>query len=283
MSQMLCRAAATLLLLALAIPVHADQPLRWRWTVGDRTRTVLEVRQVLRKAGDPEADVDQTMTITLRTVVKAVDAEGVATLEYAAERIALTLKLRGKPPVTADTGEDPVGGHARQIQAQLNQQLGKRETARFDARGRKMDAQKPDPTDNLPDAMPHLPLPEQALEVGDSWTVRSASMGHRTPLEHKLTSTYRGLLKEGTTVHRFTQAFDIKTPADEPGPQARTVRSKGVVDFDVARGMVVARSSSYRLVWDTPQGERVFDIAIESKVEPLATKQPGASSAGPSE
>jgi len=248
--------AALLALVILTTRTNADDTaaaetnseqytLRYKFHPGQTLRWKVVDRKKIETASSGSTQVTETVTSSVKVWrVKDVSPDGTATFENSVESVDMWQKLSGCQEVryNSQTDEEPPPGF-NQVVDSIGVPLS---TITIAPTGKVLRRKRnPAVTSAENPGQVTIPLPEEPVAVGDTW-----SFPHR--IDVALTG---GMVKKVKTVQKFTLASvktgvatievstQILTPIHDPAIEAQLIQhySSGTVRFDVDAGRVLAQ------------------------------------------
>jgi hypothetical protein len=264
--------AALLVVLLFASLSAAQSPtlLRWKFKQGDKlTIAVTEDFQVTQRIKDKDVPTTVSQQFDMTWTVRAVDAEGTATIAQRIERIRARLLQSGEDVGGFDSaGSEPPSGVWVALGPVLKSMVGAEFSLKMTAQGEIVELTVPQPTVDAISKLPKLGqlreffsaeglkqlmggslvvLPAEAVPAGHAWTVTRKA---RNPLAgpQVVTAAFSYVGPEqrgGKQLQKIT--VDLDTLPDQavginPQAQAAQVKQqdgKGFIFFDNAAGRVL--------------------------------------------
>lgn len=229
-------------------PPRADAPkytLRYRFRSGETLRWEVVHR---KKIDTTVSGITQTAETRSRSVkvwqVCDVGAEGTVTFEHLVESVDMWQKLSGRPEVRYDSQTDekpPLGfEHVAQSVGVPLSVITMNATGKILKRKR-----KPRPATAQGQGPMTIPLPEQPVAVGDTWSVPEnieirLNTGGIKRIKARQQFTLQTVKTGVATIHVATQ---VLTPIDDPALEAQLIQrqSSGTVRFDVDAGRIIGQ------------------------------------------
>jgi hypothetical protein len=228
--------------------------LRYKFKAGETVRWEVEHRARVRTTISTSAEASLANTQTAETLsksvkiwkVKSIDEKGSVTLVHSVEHVSMWQKFDGRQETRYDSDTDatPPAGYEH-VAAAVGRPLAE---LTLDPRGgmvkrEELFAQAAP----LPEIVT-LPLPEQAVAVGEEWTIPADITVNLPPQNVTKKIKSRQLFRlesvdDGVaTVRLETQ---VLTPVNDPVVELQLVQSKanGTVRFDIAAGRIVSQQS----------------------------------------
>ncbi len=260
MKSLICGTAAALLLAAIALTADAGETqkytLRYKFQPGETVRWEVEHLSMLRATVAKHTQTTETSSMSLKAWrVAEVRPDGTATFEHRVEWVDMRQKLTGREEVRYDsrtTAKPPPGfaTAAKSVGVLLS-------TVTLDPHGKVIkrerhtakDSAKADPKAATVPAQEQgwmtIPLPEQPVAVGDSWSIPQPI---DIPLEggtvKKIKAIQRFVLEEVKTgVATIHVSTEVLTPVTDPAVESQLVEreSAGRVRFDIDAGRVLGQ------------------------------------------
>lgn len=185
--------------------------------------------------------------------VLSVTPDGAGDLELTIDWVRLEAKYGDEAAVVYQSDDEAL--RPKQYE-QVHKVVGKPQaTIRFSPLGKVIEVTKSTPSTGAsrsnPDASPEsymVPLPEQAIAVGDSWKERfeiEIVTQDKLPLRVSMLRTYKLAAVNGNdaTIEFRTS---ILTPIEDPALSAQLIQreTSGKLTFDLTAGLITGRSSS---------------------------------------
>lgn len=253
----LCCWTGTFLLTAASLAA-ADEAekytLRYRFQPGETVRWNVEHRSNVRTTVSGTTKTLETVSLSLKAwQVTDVQPDGTATFEHRVERVNMRQNLSGcaETRYNSETDAKPAAGFedaAKSVGIVLT-------TVTLDAKGKVLHRKdsKPRPTGGstekggaLPgDGWMTLPLPDEAVPVGYTWSLPSDI---EVPLEDGTVKKIKAiqqftLVEVKTGVATIHVSTDILSPITDPAIEAQVVQHEtaGKVRFDIDAGRVIGQ------------------------------------------
>lgn len=220
--------------------------LRYKFKPGETLRWEVEHRAKVRSTVQDTTQTAETISTSIKIwKVDAVDGDANAVITHSVERVDMTQKFDGRQDIhyTSESDTPPPPGF-EQVAKAVGKPLAK---LTIDPRGTVVNREE-----NYVQAAPQqenvtLPLPENAVTVGEEWTMPAdiiVTLPDNTSKKIKARQLYRLEAVEGgvASLHLETQ---VLSPIHDPQIESQLVQSKasGTVHFDVAAGRVVSQQS----------------------------------------
>lgn len=220
--------------------------LRYKFKPGQTLRWAVEHRAKVRSTVQGTTQTAETISTSVKIwKVDAIEADGNAVITYSVERVDMTQKFDGRQDIhyTSESKEPPPPGF-EQVAEAVGKPLAK---LTIDPRGTVVTREE-----NYVQAAPQqenvtLPLPENAVVVGEEWTLPAdivVNLRDGGSKKIKARQLYRLVsVDDGVaSLHLETQ---VLSPIHDPQIESQLVQSKasGAVRFDIAAGRIVSQQS----------------------------------------
>ena len=249
--------AATLLATVLAHSVVAGEPekytLRYQFHPGETIRWEVEHRSKIRTTVSGTTQTAETLsTSTKRWRVIAVRPDGAATFEHSVDRVDMRQKLTGRDEVRYNSQTDakpPVGFDdvAKSVGVPLS-------VVTIDAKGKVLHRERRDakpaaaaPPNDLgqTEGWMTIPLPEQAVSVGHTWSLpQDIDIPLETGGTKRIKAIQQFTLEDVRTgVATIRVSTEILTPITDPAIESQLVQREaaGRVRFDLDAGRILGQ------------------------------------------
>jgi len=212
---------------------HPNQTLRW---------DVSHQTSVRSNVGGTSQEAETYTTSVKAWQFQQIDAEGQATFEHRVENVDMRQKLEGRPPVryNSRTDKTPPPGF-EQVAKSVGVPL---VVVTMDSLG-KISKRKRNAGATSPhgDTQMTMPLPEEAIPVGHTWTVPN-EVDVRSPsgTVRRIKVEQRFTLEEVRTgVATIAVQTQVLTPVRDPAIEAQIAQheSTGKIRFDIDRGCIL--------------------------------------------
>ena len=267
--------ATALVLLAVRVPAETADPVRLRYRFEPGEKIVMDVaHRALTETviGGTKQAVETATDSTKVWTVVAVDATGRATIEHSVDDVTMSSRTSDKGETRwSSRDEGPVPPDYEPVRQSLGVPLSR---LVIDATGRVIERRdyKPTPPSNTGDLMV-VPLPDEPATVGTEWTVPQEVVvevpnGPRRAVKTRLRYRVASLRDGVATIDVDTT---VLTPLDDPRLESRLLERiwDGEVEFDVARGRLLSRSTGVdrRVVgFSGPQSSVRYKSSLEERV-----------------
>lgn len=271
-------ATAVAALVLLAAPASADTPaavtLRYRFEPGEKIVMDVAHRALTETViGGTRQAVETATDSTKVWTVVAVDAAGRATIEHSVDDVTMSSRTSDKGETRWSSRDDgPVAPDYEPVRRSLGVPLAR---LVVDATGRVIERRdlKPTPPSNTGDLMV-VPLPDEPATVGTEWTVPQEVVvevpnGPRRAVKTRLRYRVASLRDGVATIDVDTT---VLTPLDDPRLESRLLERiwDGEVEFDVARGRLMSRSTGVdrRVVgFSGPESSVRYKASLEERLK----------------
>jgi hypothetical protein len=128
-----------------------------------------------------------------------------------------------------------------------------------------------------------IPLPEQAVKVGDSWKVNYVAelrIGENLKRKVLLLRTYRLAKVEGD-IATISFSTSITTRVGTPAQKSQLIKStpQGTIEFDIARGLLVKRDMKHSKTVFNALGPNTMLTSVGHTTETLLSRTEGKTAA----
>ncbi|HET6879342.1 MAG TPA: hypothetical protein VFI31_04275 [Pirellulales bacterium] len=220
--------------------------LRYKFKPGETLRWEVEHRAKVRSTVQGTTQAAETISTSVKNwKVDSVDADGNAVIIHSVDHVEMTQKLDGRQDIHYSSDTDAVPPPVFENVAKA---VGK-PLARLtlDPRGKVLEREE-----HYVQAAPQqenvtLPLPENAVTLGEEWTMPAdimVTLPDNVTKKIKARQLYRlEAVDDGiASLHLETQ---ILTPVNDPRIESQLVQSKasGVIRFDLSAGRVVSQQN----------------------------------------
>lgn len=256
----LCVAALSLsTLFALSAPAAENDAekytLRYKFQPSETLRWEVEHRSMVRATVSGTTQDSATLSNSVKAwQVTDVQPDGTATIEYRVEWVDMRQKLTGRAEVRYDsrTGAKPPPGFetaARSVGVPLA-------TMKMNTQGKLLERKRHEVTDekgkksatsekneNKTDAWVTIPLPEEAVPVGHTWSIpQDIEIPLPSGMVKKVKAIQKFVLEEVKTgVASIRVSTEILTPITDPAVESQLVQREvsGRVRFDIDAGRIL--------------------------------------------
>jgi len=267
---------AALVCIAPWSPAEAAESvtLRYRFTPGEKIVMDVSHRALTETTiGGTKQAVETATDSTKVWTVVAVDPSGKATIEHSVDDVTMSSRTSDKGETrwsSRDAG--PVPPDYEPVRQSLGVPLAR---LVIDATGRVIERRdfKPTPPSNTGDLMV-VPLPDEPATVGTEWTVPQEVVvevpnGPRRAVKTRLRYRVASLRDGVATIDVDTT---VLTPLDDPRLESRLLERiwDGEVEFDVARGRLLSRSTGVdrRVVgFSGPESSVRYKASLEERLK----------------
>ncbi len=290
----LCLAVAALA--ACVTPAQAQRSLRWKFEQGQTLDwKMIQDMDMTMHIGGQTQEVDNTFGMTMSMFVQDVDDDGTANLEITLGRMQMKMEMLGQTfEFDSDSDEAPQGP-AAMIAKAMQPLMGMQYTMSMNEMGEVLEVDVPQETIDMLNKMPgmeqfgsmfdkeslqnassggFLPLPEQALMKGDTWSHESEM---ENPLLGKQTTTmhfvYQGTEEvDGRTLDRIDVDIDMDFGDGEienPMGLKVTLESgdmSGKYYFDNEAGRVARSEMLMQMETETEVAGQVMQQDVDARI-----------------
>jgi len=269
-------AFAALMLLAARARAETADPvtLRYRFAPGEKIVMDVAHRALTETTiGVTKQAVETATDSTKVWNVVAVDADGRATIEHSVDDVTMSSRTSDKGETRWSSRDDgPVPPDYEAVRQSLGVPLSR---LVIDSTGRVIERRdfKPTPPSNTGDLMV-VPLPDEPATVGTEWTVPQEVVvevpnGPRRAVKTRLRYRVASLRDGVATIDVDTT---VLTPLDDPRLESRLLERiwDGEVEFDVARGRLLSRSTGVdrRVVgFSGPESSVRYKASLEERLK----------------
>lgn len=248
--------------------------LRYRFEPGEKIVMDVAHRALTETTiGGTKQAVETATDSTKVWTVVAVDDAGQATIEHSVDDVTMSSRTSDKGETSwSSRGDGPVPPDYEAVKQSLGVPLAR---LVIDATGRIIERRdfKPTPPSNTGDLMV-VPLPDEPATVGTEWTVPQEVVvevpnGPRRAVKTRLRYRVASLRDGVATIDVDTT---VLTPLDDPRLESRLLERiwDGEVEFDVARGRLLSRSTGVdrRVVgFSGPESSVRYKASLEERLK----------------
>ncbi len=257
--------AAVALLLSSAEPAFAQKMLRWKFEKGQTFAwKMVQDANITMTIGDMEQESSTSFAMTMGMFVKEVDEDSVASLEITMDRFQMEMEMAGQKMEYDSNSDEAPAGLGEVFKKTFDPLMAMTYTFKMDSLGEILDVEVPEDMLKMLESNPGmqqfgkifsketlqdmsstgwLTLPEEGLNVGDSWDMESETtnpiLGKQTVATH---FTYEGSEElDGRTVEKISMEMDMEFDEDTENElgiklNIEDMTLTGTFYFDAERG-----------------------------------------------
>ncbi len=293
--------AAVVFLLGTAEQAFAQKVLRWKFEQGQTFEwEMAQHADVVMTIGDMEQTSNTSFTMAMGMFVKQVDDEDVASLEITMDRLHMVMQVAGQT-MEYDTDSDEVpAGIGEMLKKAFDPLMAMTYTIKMDSRGQIIDVDVPEDSLKGLKSMPGmeqfgkmfskeamqdisstgwLVLPEEGLNVGDSWDMESETnnpiLGKQTVATH---FTYEGSEElNGATVEKISIEMDMKFDGDVENKlgikmDIEDMTLSGTFYFDTEKGRLASSEIKQLMEADLEVGGQSMHQVMDGTITTTITE-----------